>query len=869
MEAVEGGYQRAAASPDEGVDVASRPSYARRAAAAGVLVAGALLASGAVARGSTLSVDATTELGSLKSAYCNLTISKQTWSVSDPTSAADFLYKYFPVECETDGGFTDYSLCHHSQGECGSYVRLALNGTNEGEHVPCFGLHMVNAKDRPAGNVSVSEVETHSDARLTDMSTYDPFMDISMMFYANSLQTYVEAFERDGIPYMLLKWRDNSGSNIIDDCADTATSASSVSSDCTEGSVFFSLIVHVPHTQINFELVSSLAPETAGGNANVTDAKERNGASERPIFEDPTVRMSHIALSFAGSAPPGSDDLVPLAISEATSDMATVTEYYTTILSADVDYDSEDSDDTIDGYTMKIFRLPGAPMPVKVVQRHVESNYAFGVTELEVAKNSAHKESYESPICGFDQYMDNHFDLTQYDYPVDEWTTRLSDYGYKWHCNRVGFGSLDIYATKPSGDVIQLDGYLTDPGIDYMLNLGCYNVSNVLFHMCSQGKCSWKSENYSPGDSTDDPEDASSSSTDASSATTATTWVDAEGVFGGASAIQAIALSYGVYVSQGVARRAAADGGGHGSPKLGYEILHTNVAGALDKLRFQYEVYDGPTYPQWRSYLLWLKRRLAGGAPVLWFPMRAGGAHDAYGLANATYDVIQPVFGIYSQYALTDASEVFDDDVLAHGSGKGRTRERNSQLQRLLSRPFSTRSGKAPDGSANLGYYRRFDTLVDTLYLRGNCSKADDKRGEAYPCLDVAYDFGVAISGNAAGPSLPVSLALDKDYEPDTDVGDVAALELSATVTVRDVRLNGRYVLFRFDKGNSAVPSESKDYFDAADWALSFAVAGPNGTNATVAYAWEDPHKILSNTTVAYRCVPDTRKHAAPGLARL
>lgn len=178
-------------------------------------------------------------------------------------------------------------------------------------------------------------------------------------------------------------------------------------------------------------------------------------------------------------------------------------------------------------------------------------------------------------------------------------------------------------------------------------------------------------------------------------------------------------------------------------------------------------------------------------------------------------------------------------------------------------------SGKAPDGSANLGYYRRFDTLVDTLYLRGNCSKADDKRGEAYPCLDVAYDFGVAISGNAAGPSLPVSLALDKDYEPDTDVGDVAALELSATVTVRDVRLNGRYVLFRFDKGNSAVPSESKDYFDAADWALSFAVAGPNGTNATVAYAWEDPHKILSNTTVAYRCVPDTRKHAAPGLARL
>ncbi|KAH8090238.1 hypothetical protein JL720_6553 [Aureococcus anophagefferens] len=617
MEAVEGGYQRAPASPDEGVDVASRPSYARRAAAAGVLVAGALLASGAVARGSTLSVDATTELGSLKSAYCNLTISKQT-----------------------------------CQGECGSYVRLALNGTNEGEHVPCFGLHMVNAKDRPAGNVSVSEVETHFDARLTDMSTYDPFMDISMMFYANSLQTYVEAFERDGIPYMLLKWRDN---------------------------------------LINFELVSSLAPRRRAATRTPRTLAERNGASERPIFEDPTVRMSHIALSFAGSAPPGSDDLVPLAISGATSDMATVTEYYTTILSADVDYDSEDSDDTIDGYTMKIFRLPGAPMPVKVVQRHAESNYAFG-------------------------YMDNHFDLTQYDYPVDEWTTRLSDYGYKWHCNRVGFGSLDIYATKPSGDVIQLDGYLTDPGIDYMLNLGCYNVSNVLFHMCSQGKWAAVDDGFAPRVGSFAPARSPTRgrrrTTRRGGGPTATApappgtctppagyaharvapvsprrqWVDAEGVFGGASAIQAIALSYGVYVSQGVAA-GRADGGGHGA-------------------------------------------------------------------------------------------------------------------QTRLRDPAHERSGKAPDGSANLGYYRRFDTLVDTLYLRGNCSKADDKRGEATPASTSPTTSAWRSRATPRARAARV-LALDKDYEPDTDVGDVAALELSATVTVRDVRLNGRYVLFRFDKGTS------------------------------------------------------------------
>ena len=72
-------------------------------------------------------VEATaTELGSLKSAYCNLTISKQTFSVSEPATTGKWLRSYFPVECESDGGFTDYSLCEHSMGGCGSLLVLLL-----------------------------------------------------------------------------------------------------------------------------------------------------------------------------------------------------------------------------------------------------------------------------------------------------------------------------------------------------------------------------------------------------------------------------------------------------------------------------------------------------------------------------------------------------------------------------------------------------------------------------------------------------------------------------------------------------------------------------------------------------------------------
>ena len=337
-------------------------------------------------------------------------------------------------------------------------------------------------------------------------------------------------------------------------------------------------------------------------------------------------------------------------------------------------------------------------------------------------------------------------------------------------------------------------------------------------------------------------------------------WVDSEGGYGGASAIQAIALTHGSWISQALVRKAAADGGGHDSPKLGYEILHTNIAGALSKLKLTSEVFGSDSYPQWRPFLAWLKGHLAVGTPVVWFVMTQGGAHDAYGLANATYDAAQPVFGVYSRHALTNASAVYVDDVLVHGAVPPRL-----HVFLLRRSPFAIRasfpgSGFAPDGDLNLGYFRPFDSLVDTPLMRGNCSRAAKGEGkrEAYPCLDVQYAFGVAIPGNANGPSLPLRLAVSGDgAEPDTTVEGTKASELKATVTVSDVSFETSYVLFRFDKGNTAVPAESKNYFATADWALTFLVAGPNATNAATTFTWTDPHAILSNTSVAYRAVVD------------
>jgi hypothetical protein len=82
-----------------------------------------------------------------------------------------------------------------------------------------------------------------------------------------------------------------------------------------------------------------------------------------------------------------------------------------------------------------------------------------------------------------------------------------------------------------------------------------------------------------------------------------------DGGFCGALSIQTIALTHGVWISQDLIRKNAAPGGGHGNDSLGYEILHTNIEGALTNLGFRYEAFDhvNTPVPQSYSYLSWLK----------------------------------------------------------------------------------------------------------------------------------------------------------------------------------------------------------------------------------------------------------------------
>jgi hypothetical protein len=88
-------------------------------------------------------------------------------------------------------------------------------------------------------------------------------------------------------------------------------------------------------------------------------------------------------------------------------------------------------------------------------------------------------------------------------------------------------------------------------------------------------------------------------------------------------------MSHGAYISQSQVRKHAANGGG-----VGHEILHTNIAAALDKLKLAHSDWDWRTVGEPDKYLAWLKRELVAGHPVVWFVMLKGESHDAHGLGN-------------------------------------------------------------------------------------------------------------------------------------------------------------------------------------------------------------------------------------------
>lgn len=232
-----------------------------------------------------------------------------------------------------------------------------------------------------------------------------------------------------------------------------------------------------------------------------------------------------------------------------------------------------------------------------------------------------------------------------------------------------------------------------------------------------------------------------------------------------------------------------------------------NVAYTAAHLRLNYEEWDSSQpAPQAAAYKRWLKSHLAAGHAVVWFPICKGDPHDCYPGScpnGGTCDHVEMIYGLYSNHPLSDPN-VYDDDVIVHTS--------DQDLE---------------------PYFRRINSLDDTVAMNGNCKAAVPGFGhnEMYPCFDSSVTYGLAILGlNVTGTFPAVLSTPGAAGEPNIRVG-APAVELTGTVTVSGLTSGSDYVLYRYN-ATDLLPAGPPFAGTAWESRTPFTASGANWTHA-------------------------------------
>jgi hypothetical protein len=306
-------------------------------------------------------------------------------------------------------------------------------------------------------------------------------------------------------------------------------------------------------------------------------------------------------------------------------------------------------------------------------------------------------------------------------------------------------------------------------------------------------------------------------------------WDDSDG-YCGSLATQNILLSQGAYVSQDHVRRAVP--GTDRGPGTGAELYYENIGPAMDTLKWRHDDWDWrhEQQPQWKNYLVWMKRHIINGEGIVWMIKDAAFElkqynHTDEGIMGPSFGHEEPVFGIYSKHPLTDTSTYYDDDVLVHGSDYC--------------------AGSHVEGPRN---YRLFSSLPDEQ-MRGNCAHAQGTIGQ-YPCINEQQNLGFAVLGPVEEEkSIRVHLMLDRFDEPDNDQMNLRnPVDIKGTVTVEGpLEVGEKYAILRWNDFKK-VPTTGKYLDSEFDDSHTFVATAET-------YVYEDPKPFQSTGTTYYRCV--------------
>lgn len=267
-------------------------------------------------------------------------------------------------------------------------------------------------------------------------------------------------------------------------------------------------------------------------------------------------------------------------------------------------------------------------------------------------------------------------------------------------------------------------------------------------------------------------------------------WENNNGYCGEAS-IQTAALYYGTYISQNLAREIAGE-------EL---IVSENDDELLDALKLNYDEWDwNASTPQYKDYLIWAKKHLSKGHPVIMTVY-------VNGMDDPDYDHIVPAVG----YKSADITSFNKNDELI----------------------FNDLFQKTP-------FVRTFDSIWDDRSMQRNDSKYEY-------CIPKDVEYGVAITGVADNnnETVPVSLSIDAWDEPNVTAGENPR-EVHATIKISSLTEGMNYVMLKYtDYGK--VPDQ--DFLNSqADQIKAFTATGSSVT-------FRD--SFMSNTLAVYRCVQE------------
>ena len=107
---------------------------------------------------------------------------------------------------------------------------------------------------------------------------------------------------------------------------------------------------------------------------------------------------------------------------------------------------------------------PGAYVQVHLVQRMPSNTTGtFAVSDWEDAMNECHRQTYASPVCGWDSHNDNHFALSQPTRTAQEYVdgfdamAAASDGALGlYHMFNDAAGNISFYAISPTGFTVQI-----------------------------------------------------------------------------------------------------------------------------------------------------------------------------------------------------------------------------------------------------------------------------------------------------------------------------------------------------------------------------------------------------------------------------